>query len=335
MEAIHYLNVKEGDCSIIQHAEGHISVIDVCNASLDSERDKEILARKSADELFEKRLGVRGNFRQKEYPVNPISYMRERNITSVFRFILTHPEMDHMDGIADFFKAFPPTNFWDTGNDCEKDAFDEGSKYNEDDWNFYKSIRDGARPYGLKRLTLHSGSRGKFYNQSEDGTRGGDGLHILAPTPELVASANESGDYNDASYVIQYIMGGFTIVFGGDSHDATWKHILAEHSDLRDVDLLIAPHHGRDSGRNYEFLDVLNPKLTFIGNARSEHLAYDAWSSRGLQILTNNQAGCMIAETEDEEMKIYVTNRSYANTVNRNAQYNDAHKAYYIRSVFK
>jgi hypothetical protein len=32
MATFHFLNVDEGDCSLIQHNSGHISVIDVCNA---------------------------------------------------------------------------------------------------------------------------------------------------------------------------------------------------------------------------------------------------------------------------------------------------------------
>lgn len=32
MPVVHYLNVKDGDCSIIQHALGNVSVIDICNA---------------------------------------------------------------------------------------------------------------------------------------------------------------------------------------------------------------------------------------------------------------------------------------------------------------
>ena len=32
MSIVHYLNVKEGDCSIIKHGSGHTSVIDICNA---------------------------------------------------------------------------------------------------------------------------------------------------------------------------------------------------------------------------------------------------------------------------------------------------------------
>lgn len=32
MATIHFLNVKQGDCSVIKHNSGHVTVIDVCNA---------------------------------------------------------------------------------------------------------------------------------------------------------------------------------------------------------------------------------------------------------------------------------------------------------------
>ena len=96
---------------------------------------------------------------------------------------------------------------------------------------------------------------------------------MLAPTPALIAAANRCDDFNDGSYVILYRSAGGRVLFGGDSHDATWEYILTNHADdVRDVDLLIAPHHGRRSGRRYDFLDVVNPALTFFGNADSDHL---------------------------------------------------------------
>ena len=30
MATIHFLNVKDGDCSVIEHNSGHVTVIDVC-----------------------------------------------------------------------------------------------------------------------------------------------------------------------------------------------------------------------------------------------------------------------------------------------------------------
>ena len=146
--------------------------------------------------------------------------------------------------------------------------------------------------------------------------------------------ANKKDDYNDCSYVLLYQTGGKRIVFGGDSHDGTWEHILKNWgSDVRDIDLLIAPHHGRDSGRSYEFLDVLKPALTFLGNARSEHLAYDAWRNRGLPIVTNNQANCMVVDAAASPMNLYVTHENFARRVNPATLYSDRFRAWFAYPI--
>lgn len=329
MPVIHFLNVKEGDCSIIEHMSGHITVIDVCNAG-----QRNIVAEATDSVLAKLEEGVLGNFNQKKYPVNPVSYLEDRAIDSVFRFVLTHPDMDHLDGIKYFFETFSPINFWDTDNTKENDFSEDNYKYDEDDWDFYTSLRD-CKPTGdPKRLVLHSGANGKYFNQNEDGDGGGDGLHILAPTKELVSDANDCSDFNDCSYVLLYKTKEFKIVFGGDSHDQTWDHILEEHPNLvANIDLLIAPHHGRDSGRSYDFLDVLKPKLTLFGNARSQHLAYDAWSSRDLPIITNNQAGTIIMAIEAGSFKVYVTHKAFAKKVNPDTFFSSEYDVYFLLSL--
>jgi len=324
---IHFLNVKDGDCNIIEHMSGHVTVIDVCNAAA-VDMLKEARSRLLAASF---RGALSGDFGQKDFPVNPISYVRERKFTEVFRFILTHPDMDHMDGIKAFFEEFSPWNFWDTDN-CESKEWGEGSNggFNEEDWDFYTGMRDGKPESNPKRLTLYSGGKGQYYNQAEDGTGGGDGLHILAPTKALVDNANECMDFNDCSYVLLYKTGGHRILFGGDSHDATWEHILEDHEeDVKDVDLLIAPHHGRSSGRSYDFLDTINPALTLFGNADSNHLSYGAFNDRGLSIITNNQAGCILVDAETTPMKVYVTNEAYAKKINANAYALSTYPGYY------
>ena len=328
MATIHFLNVNQGDCSIIRHNSGHVTVIDVCNAkpanSLESRL--EMLIAKGAT------TGVQGDFQQKEYPVNPIAYLQDHGMSSIFRYILTHPDMDHMDGIRALFAEFSPLNFWDTDNQKEMPSSSwGGGPYREDDWHFYKGLRDGNPQDNPKRLTLLSGATGQYWNTNEEGTTGGDGLHVLAPTQELVDAANSSGDYNDCSYVLLYRTNDQRIIFGGDSHDDTWEHILDEHGDdVEDIDLLIAPHHGRSSGRSYKFLDVLRPKLTFFGYARSEHLAYSAWNYRKLPFVTNNQANCMVVDASQSPMNFYVTNESFAKKVNASTYYNKDFKAWFV-----
>ena len=331
MPIIHYLNVRHGDCSIIAHHSGRITVIDVSNAQPETGFAKLVESYTGRQSILEKGPG---NFNQKNYPVNPISYLKAHGITSVFRFIATHPDMDHLDGIKALFKAFSPVNFWDTDNKAEKD-FQTESRFDEDDWLFYKRLRDTNPQANPKRLTLYSGSTGSYWNRGADGTMGGDGLYILAPTPELVKRSNETDDYNDCSYVLLYRTGKRKIIFGGDSHDTTWDHILKNHEeDVTDVDLLIAPHHGRSSSRSYDFLDVLKPKITFFGNANSEHLAYSAWNYRKLPFITNNQAGCMIADAESDPMSIFVTHRPFVDSENRLTFYSERFQAYYYMTVW-
>ena len=331
MATIHFLNVREGDCSIIQHKSGHTTVIDVCNAKPVEPQQEALMATMAKSER-----GISGNFQQKKFPANPISYMNDRGISNIFRYIQTHPDMDHMDGIKALFNEFSPTNFWDTRNTKEMQAASwEGSPYRASDWEFYKHLRDTDSHEDPKRLTLYPGARGQYYNQTGDGTGGGDGLYVLAPTNDLVTAANEADeDYNRCSYVILYRTGYYRIVFAGDSHDETWDYILKQHkNDVTDIDLLIAPHHGRKSGRSYDFLQTLMPTLTFFGNARSEHLAYSTWANRGLSIVTNNQANCMIVETSTNPMMLYVTHENFARRVNSSTYYSDSKQAWYVGPI--
>ena len=330
MVTIHFLNVMEGDCSIIQHNSGRVTVIDVCNARSTDLSNLELqIARLSCSSVLK-------NFKQKKYPVDPVAYMRDHDINSIFRYVQTHPDMDHMDGIKALFKEFAPRNFWDTDNRKEMpDSSWLQSQYNRYDWNFYKNMRDTNPNSKPRRLMLLAGAMGQYWNEGDDTTQG-DGIQILAPTKKLVDAANDTGNYNDCSYVLLYRTDGKRIIFGGDSHDDTWEYILEEYKeDVTNIDLLIAPHHGRDSNRSYNFLDVLRPALTFFGNARSEHLAYDAWNRRDLRTVTSNQANCMVVDASQTPMGLYVMNKAYAESKNQSTYYNEEHKAWFVGYITK
>ena len=152
-------------------------VIDVCNAKPIEPVEEALMATMAKSER-----GISGNFQQKKFPVNPISYMNDRGISSIFRYVQTHPDMDHMDGIEALFHEFSPTNFWDTGNTKEMQASSgEGSPYRASDWKFYKHLRDTDPDEDPRRLTLYSGARGPFYNQGRDGAGGVMGSTFSRP----------------------------------------------------------------------------------------------------------------------------------------------------------
>ena len=309
MAAIHFLNVLEGDCNIIQHDSNRVSVIDISNAynDFDTQEEKSVKA-SELRRTMHIRTQVPTNkkdYQQKRYPDNPIQYLKKIRIREIHRFIITHPDMDHLDGIRDLYNDFIIHNTWDTDNNKYIDLNTPFVGYNKEDWRFYLKIRNNE--INTKRWTFYSKQNNLFFSQ--------DDIKALCPTPNLVRNANRCGDYNDSSYVILFTpkkSNGRTwkILFAGDSNDRSWEYILANHRDeISNVDVLFAPHHGRDSGRNYDFLKILKPKVTLFGNASSKHLAYNCYPQ--LRI-TNNQAGYIILDISENALTIYVKNLEFA-----------------------
>lgn len=161
MGILHFLDVAQGDCSIIEHPLGRVTMIDVCKARLVKPAAASPYA--PLPNSVAAALGLLGSTTPQQalspaardllnalLPpppdyVNPIEYMRARNISALFRYIQSHPEADHMDGIADLCDEFPPANFWDTDNTCDKTGGFGFGGYRREDWDYYLSIRNGTR----------------------------------------------------------------------------------------------------------------------------------------------------------------------------------------------
>ena len=331
MSKVHFLNVDPGDCTVIEHNSDRVSMIDICDGFTPEEISRAINSQTFKDvgwkTLLEKTTS--GNFRMKENLTNPIEYLESIGIESIFRFILTHPDMDHMDGLNALAESFDIINFWDTGVKKDKPDF-SGSPYNEKDWDQYINFLAGKN---IKSIKCLAGKRFPFANQKENNGLGGDGLYILAPDEGLVSEANKNGDVNDASYVLLYRSSGGRILFMGDAHDKTCDYILDKsQKDVVNCSVMIAPHHGRNSGRTFDFLDQISPKFTLFGNAPSEYLAYNEWRKRGLPFITSNQAGNIVLECEKDTIKIFVENESFAKKA---GQYSHIHndQGYYLYDV--
>jgi competence protein ComEC len=306
MPTVHFLNVSPGDCTLIQHASGRVSMIDIC----DGNTEESLLEKLAAASEVGRRTG--GNFGMCEHPTNPIEYAKGLGVTRVFRFVLSHPDMDHMDGFDALLNRVGISNFWDSGARKSGRPDFGGSPYREEDWDRYVRVRGGAEQ-GVTSLRKQEGARFAYANQAQDGSAGGDGLHILAPDAELINDSNEDDDLNDASYVLLYRSAGGRIVLPGDAHDASWSHVLRQSENkIRNSSVLLAPHHGRDSDRSCDFLDVVKPKLTWIGCCPSEYIDYDQWRRRGLRYITSNQSGNVVLECASDVIDVYVENIAFA-----------------------
>lgn len=308
MSKIYFLNVNNGDCTWIHHDSGRDTVIDICNGNGRA---------LTLDEA---------NYNRKKYPTNPITFFKTMGMQQIFRFILTHPDMDHMDGIKNLFKQFQPINFWDTGNDKKLDEKTSwNGKYTNDDWVFYQKLHNG-KGEDVKCLKLLSAQCGQYYNDGMDN----DGIFILSPTQELTQLANSKGEYNLLSYVLLLKEHGRKVIFAGDSGEEAWNRILAKYEEeVSNIDVLIAPHHGRKTGGNDKFLNVLKPKLTLFGNAPSEYLDYNSFNYRNLPHITNNQAGNISLNISSGGIYVYVENKNFVQKVSQRAKFNSEMQGYF------
>jgi competence protein ComEC len=311
MAKVHILNVAPGDCTLIQHNSGRISGIDICCGHLETRQEVAEEMAKAAT-IFRETKPL-GNYRMCERPSNPINYMKTFGLGKLFRFILSHPDMDHMDGLANLKEKIGFYNFWHTGHKRDKPDFGRNfTRYREEDWDLYEGLVEG-RISSVTVLEKRAGDRFALANKKSDDNKSADALYILAPDKSLVDADKVGDDVNESSYVIQYHSGAGPMIFPGDAHNASWDLVMKNNADLKgNCSFLLAPHHGRDSDRSYDFLDFLQPKLTVLGCAPSKYLAYDEWSKRGLLTITSNQAGNIVLHIESGYYDVYIENKKYA-----------------------
>jgi len=180
MATVHFLNVWKGDCSIIEHDSGRVSVIDICNGNASSEEVRGKVLAQFPRAKREVRADIvktaRGNFGMNSSPTDPIAYLKGLEVSSVFRFILTHPDMDHLDGFKRLCDEVAIVNFWDSGVWKKKPDFPAGG-YEQRDWEQYEKVVDGqTEVHVLKPL---QGDQFQYANKG-DPNGNGDFLYIVS-----------------------------------------------------------------------------------------------------------------------------------------------------------
>jgi competence protein ComEC len=266
---LHFLNVGHGDCTFVKFDSGRLMMVDVNNSTSLPRTDEEGLAAVkglSLDSFRTERLVKAGAIREtwedyyRSFLVDPYEfYASHFPAEAIFRYIQTHPDMDHMSGLHRFFfdEAVPIQNFWDTKNERSQDysTFNH-AKFDWDDWVAYNTMRSGHTHSDSWHTVLNL-SRGEHNQFWED-----DGISILSPSSDLIALANENQSWNDLSYVIKITYAGRSVILPGDAESAAWNDILASYDDeVLKCDVLKAAHHGRKSGFHAEAVTAMSPEM--------------------------------------------------------------------------
>lgn len=302
---LHFLNVGHGDCTIIEHHSGRISMIDINNSKSLPETDRDALAHDlgiSKAEFLQRGVAAAG-FSWEDYYrsllVDPAEYYLENLPQSgIFRYIQTHPDMDHMSGLHRFFvqEGIELQNMWDTSHSKTFTESDFDSyRFDYADWQTYQLLRSGTQPDGqdLKVLRNLQGESRDYWDQ--------DGIEVLAPNSDLAAYANETENWNNHSYVLKVSHAGRSVILPGDAEKPVWDAIEAHGAaGVLECDVLKASHHGRESGYSESAVDAMAPShvICSVGKKPSTD-ASNEYASHGAQVLSTRFHGTITVAIHD------------------------------------
>lgn len=219
----------------------------------------------------------------------------------VVRFISTHPDEDHIEGIEYLDEQMPIRNFYVVKNDATKT--DESNSFKH-----YCKLRDGDKAFYVKK-----GCERRWMNASDE-VRKTAGINIFWPdtsNKHFKAALQDAADgktFNNISLVARYsIEESASFMWVGDLETQFMEDIFDD-INLVKTTVIFAPHHGRKSGKLPDkWLEKLQPKIIVIGEAESRHLHYYTDYNK----ITQNQAGDITFITDGKKIHCYASEEQY------------------------
>lgn len=246
---------------------------------------------------------------------------KDKGIT---RFISTHPDQDHIGGLAELDDILGVGNFYCVKNEATKE--DETV-----DFKRYCLLRDDPK----KSFYLYKGCSRRWMNLDSD-ERKSSGLSILWPDTsdaDFISALDDAAaglSPNNISCILQYsAQNGPRMLWMGDL-ETDFMEKIADKVAIPKVDVLFAPHHGRTSGKVPKgWLEKMDPGLVVIGEAPSEYLHY----YDGYNTITQNSCGDILFETDTYEVHIYVGDNAYSVNFLDDRGRDHSHGLYYIGTL--
>lgn len=229
----------------------------------------------------------------------------EKKSKQITRFISTHPDDDHIGGLKELDDAIDILNFYCVHNEATKNDTTA-------DFDHYCFLRDSS-----KAFHLHKDCTRCWMNKDDTEKKyGSSGINILWPDTSnpvfknALLKAKDGESPNNISPIIKYSLNNSaTVLWMGDMETGFQEEIKNEVSWPTKVDILFAPHHGRDSGKIPEsILKKMSPQIIIIGEADPEVLNY----YKGYNTITQNSAGDITFECITNKIHIRVASDTYS-----------------------
>jgi len=175
---------------------------------------------------------------------SPLDYLRAK-IDKLDIVVITHPHQDHVTGLQEVCEFFRPKHFWHCGRYFRPDPV-------FDDWSFYEKARKGELLY-CAPMAVRAGQTVRI---------GDSQINILAPKLPFIEGTID--DVNNNGIVFAVVTGNSKIIITGDTQEEQWETI--DPKLLEAVSILLASHHGRETGFSKKTLTAMRPQRIIISD---------------------------------------------------------------------
>jgi len=217
---VFFLDAGQGNCAVVKLPDGRIMVID-CNTE-----------------------GANDNV---------VSFLKRAGIKQIDVLVATHPDRDHVSGLAHLAKLFQVRELWKVAfKKTEENASPESLEaYAE-----YERAVDVLRAKGTKILNPTQ--------DTYDRNLGGANVEVLAPFSRI---PDDYKTANDACMVLRISHAGKSFLFTADTTTQTWEKLIK--SGNVSATVFQASHHGAESGFHPDLMQAVKPQLVVVSVGRN------------------------------------------------------------------
>lgn len=215
------LDVGQGDGMVIRNDNGHTYLIDGGSSS-------------------KRNVG--------RYRIIP--YLKYMGVNQIDGIILTHPDVDHINGIEEVLELCVEENL-----EPKRIFIYEG--FGDDEG--FESIRELGAKCGADIIYVRAG---------ECLCDGRLQLEVLYPYGGV-----GTYDSNNASIVMKVVYGDFSAITTGDV-EYEGEEWISENCDIENADILKVAHHGSSSSSSAAFLEKVRPKVALISAGKDNRYGH-------------------------------------------------------------
>ena len=227
---------------------------------------------------------------------SPTNQIRKHGVEQVDLLAVSHPDLDHIQDITTFFDHFKPRYFMHPSGDLPYVEHRVHDLYPDD---------EGYQETAGRYLE----ERNRFRHSKDSPIRFGDLLvHEFSLTPDELGlkppenlPQDRSPSLNNLSVLNVFEYGDFKLASMGDLESDGVELLLEKNGvvdALKGTDVLLAPHHGRQSSYSRELLELTEPDI--VGVSDSGGTENSATSRYG-----NNASGRVVERRDGEKQTRY------------------------------